>query len=72
MEDELFSISHTFYYETYIMFMFCLFVFQTFPFGRESWSWVQTAQCANVQTNNIQACNGVIYIIDKVFTCPFD
>lgn len=42
----------------------------TFSFGRESWSWVQTAQCANVQTNNIQACNGVIYIIDKVLTPP--
>ena len=42
----------------------------TFSFGKESWSWVQTVQCANVQTNNIQACNGVIYIIDKVLTPP--
>ncbi|WAR23616.1 BGH3-like protein [Mya arenaria] len=37
--------------------------YSTFPFGRD---WLQTVQCAKFDVNKIKACNGVIYVVDKV------
>ncbi|XP_071119590.1 transforming growth factor-beta-induced protein ig-h3-like [Haliotis cracherodii] len=41
--------------------------YSSFPFGTD---WQQTAQCSPVSTKNVESCNGVINIIDKVMIPP--
>ncbi|XP_067677411.1 transforming growth factor-beta-induced protein ig-h3-like [Haliotis asinina] len=41
--------------------------YSSFPFGTH---WMQTAQCAPISTRDVESCNGVINIIEKVMIPP--